>query len=277
MSPTITTPAMTTGVGMILGTAAYMSPGAGARQDRGQARRHLGVRLRAVRDADGHAGVRGRGRHRHARRRSSAAEPDWSALPAERPPASPSAAARGVCRRIAKAAHARHRRRAPRAGGRVRDGAPEDVPTAVATQSAAAQRPLWRRAIPVVAAAVVASAMVGAAVWTLRPPAPSSPVTRFALALGEGQQFTSVEQPDAGRLPGRHAARVRGQQPVVPAVDVGPRGEAHPRHTTDAERRIAPVFSPDGQSIAFYSAGGPSGQEDRRQRRSGGHDLSGRR
>ena len=51
-SPTITTPAMTQ-AGMILGTAAYMSPGAGARQDRGQARRHLGVWLRALRDAHG--------------------------------------------------------------------------------------------------------------------------------------------------------------------------------------------------------------------------------
>ena len=57
-----------------------------------------------------------------------------------------------------------------------------------------------------VAAAVVASAMVGAAAWMLRPPAPSSPVTRFAFALGEGQQFTIVNNqilavsPDGTRL-----------------------------------------------------------------------------
>ena len=68
---------------MILGTAAYMSPGAGAREGRRQARRHLGVRCGAVRDAHGAARVSGRRRHRHARRRSCSKEPDWSALPAD--------------------------------------------------------------------------------------------------------------------------------------------------------------------------------------------------
>ena len=48
---------MMTGVGVILGTAAYMSPGAGAGQGGRQAQRHLGVRVRAVRDADGQAAV----------------------------------------------------------------------------------------------------------------------------------------------------------------------------------------------------------------------------
>ena len=75
------------------------------------------------------------------------------------------------------------------------------VPGTAAPAPAIQPRPLWRRALPVVAAAVVASAMVGAAAWTLRPHAPSSPVTRFALALGEGQQFTVGQQPDPGRLP----------------------------------------------------------------------------
>ena len=50
------------GVGMILGTAAYMSPEQAQGTAGRQAQRHLGVRLRAVRDADRAARVRGRGR-----------------------------------------------------------------------------------------------------------------------------------------------------------------------------------------------------------------------
>ena len=53
--------------GVILGTAAYMCAGAGARRAGGQAHRRLGVRLRALRDADGHARVRRRDRDGHAR------------------------------------------------------------------------------------------------------------------------------------------------------------------------------------------------------------------
>ena len=45
-SPTLSMAATMQGV--ILGTAAYMSPGAGPRQSGGQAHGHLGVRLRAV-------------------------------------------------------------------------------------------------------------------------------------------------------------------------------------------------------------------------------------
>ena len=70
-SPTITSPAMMTGVGVILGTAAYMSPGAGEGPPGGQAQRHLGVRLRALRDADGPTRVRRRGHDRRARRRGA--------------------------------------------------------------------------------------------------------------------------------------------------------------------------------------------------------------
>ena len=49
---------MMTGVGVILGTAAYMAPEQAKGQAGGQAQRHLGVRLRALRDADRQASVR---------------------------------------------------------------------------------------------------------------------------------------------------------------------------------------------------------------------------
>ena len=71
-SPTITSPAMT-GMGVILGTAAYMSPEQAKGRAGRQAQRHLGVRLRALRDADGQTRVSGRRRVRYAGRDSSMA------------------------------------------------------------------------------------------------------------------------------------------------------------------------------------------------------------
>ena len=71
-----------TGVGMILGTAAYMSPEQAKGRAGRQAQRHLGVRLRALRDAHRH-GARSTARTSATRsRRSCAASPTGRALPA---------------------------------------------------------------------------------------------------------------------------------------------------------------------------------------------------
>ena len=55
----------------------------------------------------------------------------------------------------------------------------------------APSRPLWRRAIPIVATAIIASGLTGFGVWTAKRSTPL-PVARFTLTLPEGQQFTNV-------------------------------------------------------------------------------------
>ena len=89
----------TTLAGVILGTAAYMSARAGAWQSRRRAHRHLGVRLRAVRDADG-AGGRSMGETRDGHRRGDLNhEPDWQALPPGTPAAYSVSSSRGASKK----------------------------------------------------------------------------------------------------------------------------------------------------------------------------------
>ena len=116
-------------------------------------------------------------------------------------------------------------------------------------------RPLWKRAMPVVATAAVAGAMVGAAAWTLKPtpPAPSSPVMRFALALGDGQQITVANNQTLAVSPdGTRLVYVANNQLYLRSMsDL----EARPIPGTQqtGSSPFTPVFSPDGQSIAFFS------------------------
>ena len=191
MSPTITTPAMTQ-AGMILGTAAYMSPEqakgrvADKRSDVWAFGCVLYEMLTGRRAFEGDdvsdtlaAILRG--------------EPDWTALPGEVPPAIRTLMARCL---------AKDRKQRMRDIGDVQlvlNGAFEaPAQSTAAAPSAAVPRPLWRRALPVAAAAVVASAMVGAAAWTLKP-APPPVVAGHAL-----------------HVRARRGAAVHGWQPSAP-------------------------------------------------------------
>ena len=246
MSPTITTPAMTQ-AGMILGTAAYMSPeqAKGRTVDKRSDVWAFGAVLYEM--LTGRRAFEGEDVS-DTLARILMKEPDWTALPATVPPAVVT-----VLRRCLQ----KDRKQRMRDLGDVSlalEGAFETtVPGTAAPAPAIQPRPLWRRALPVVAAAVVASAMVGAAAWTLKPTPPLT-VARFAFALGEGQQFTvSNSQSLAVSPDGTRLVYVANSQLYLrsisdlearPIPGTQQRGSASP---------FAPVFSPDGQSIAFFS------------------------
>ena len=130
-------------------------------------------------------------------------EPDWSALPA----ATPAGLRRLLARCVKKDPKTRMRDigEARLQLDEISSGASEETHAAAAAPPVA-PRPLWKRARPVAVAAVVAGGIVGAAAWASRPSSPTAPVTRFALTLGEGQQFTAVASqslalsPDGARL-----------------------------------------------------------------------------
>jgi serine/threonine-protein kinase len=250
ISPTITTPAMTQ-AGMILGTAAYMSPeqAKGRVVDKRSDVWAFGCvffeMLTGRRAFDGEditdtiaAVVRG--------------EPDWSALPADVP---------GQIRLLLKRCLEKDRKARISDVGVARflltETLPADGAAGLANLSNPESQipipvPAWKRALPVAAAAVVAGAIVGAAAWMLRPPLPSSPVTRFAFALGEGQQFTvNANQSLAVSPDGTRLVYVANNQLYLRSLsDL----DARPiPGTQQAATPVTPVFAPDSQSIAFYS------------------------
>ncbi|MBZ5560551.1 MAG: protein kinase, partial [Acidobacteriia bacterium] len=125
--------------------------------------------------------------------------------------------------------------------------------TAASAPPMATSRPLWKRALPFAITAAIAAAVAGAIGWSVRP-SPSTPVvTRFTIPLGDGQQFTnSGRQVIAVSPDGAKIVYVANQRLYLRAMS---EAEAHPIAGSEnaVDGVTSPVFSPDGQWIAFYS------------------------
>jgi Tol biopolymer transport system component len=246
-SPTITTPAMTQ-AGMILGTAAYMSPeqAKGRAADKRSDVWAFGVVLyemltgqRAFKGedvADTLAFILTR-------------EPDWATLPADTPPLIRRLLRRCLQkdrrRRLADAADARLEIEEALAGPAAADG--------TATALAAAPRPLWRRAIPVVATALVVCAVTAGTMWRLRPSVPA-PVMRFAIAIPDGQQLTAQGKAIAMSPAGTHIVYVANRRLYLRSLsDLEVRPITGAANAGSTPGYLA--FSPDGRSIAYFEGG----------------------
>ena len=124
---------------------------------------------------------------------------------------------------------------------------------AVPAVAAAPPKPFWKRALPAAVSAVLAAAIAASVTWRLKPDVPR-PVSRFSIALPRGQQFTS---------PGRHQLDISPDgQRIVYVAD----NRLFVRHISEVTPTAipgfsggpivhTPTFSPDGRSVAYYSAG----------------------
>src|SRR5262249_19768062 len=105
-------------------------------------------------------------------------------------------------------------------------------------------RPLWKRAIPVATAAIVLSLITGIAVWKFKPAVPPR-ITRFSVSLPDGQQLFSVTNsigisPDGTQIV--YAANKRLYVRSISELDAKP----VPGTESQGLGVANPVFSRDG-------------------------------
>ena len=107
-----------------------------------------------------------------------------------------------------------------------------------------------RRGVAMAAAVLAAAAVTGGAVaWALWPPTPI--MTRFAVLLPEGQQFTRAGRHVLALSPdGTQLVYVANQQLYLRSMH---ELTSAPIKGTEASDPSEPIFSPDGQSVAFFS------------------------
>ena len=243
LSPTITSPA--TQLGIILGTAAYMAPeqARGRTVDKRADVWGFGVVLYEM--------LTGRRAFEGSEISDTLAfiltkEPDWTALPAETPPA--------VRRLLSRCLHKERKQRlADMSDARL------ELEEALLPVPAQRDPPLSGRSrwfLPGIAAAILAALVVGgvAALKLLQPEAPSPPVVRFSVPLPEGVEFTNPGRHVLAISPdGRRIVFVANRQLYLRDLN-STRAEPIPGSGREGSA-VGPVFSPDGHSIAYYSEG----------------------
>ena len=252
VSPTITTPAMTQ-VGMILGTAAYMSPeqAKGREADKRSDLWAFGcVLFEMLTGARTFAGDDVSDTLAAVLR----ADPDWNALPSSTP-----RTIRTLLRRCLE--RDRKRRLADAADARLEIEEALATPRGEPSESEGAPQPvnpsLWRSVFFSAGALVLGGLIVGLWMRSQQPPAAAPPITRFAIPL-EGQRlYETGSRPLAVSPDGRRVVFAADRRLYVRALDDL---AATPLTGTEvvAGQVASPVFSPDSRAIA-YMGGRPAG------------------
>jgi len=119
----------------------------------------------------------------------------------------------------------------------------------VRPEAVRAQQPIWKRALPFAATALAAAALAAVITWFVRP-SPATTVTRFSIALPDDQALTRIGRHNIAVSPdGQNIVYVANNQLYLRGIgDL----EARPIPGTNQDVNT-PFFSPDGQWIGFYA------------------------
>jgi eukaryotic-like serine/threonine-protein kinase len=257
-SPTITTPAMTQ-MGMILGTAAYMSPeqAKGRPADKRSDIWAFGCVLFEMLTGKRAFEAEDISDTLAAVLRS---EPDWTRIPPDVP-----VPIRVCVQRCLEKDRSKRIGDVSTVRFVINEAAVLTLTGGTTTPIGIPRSPIWRRASAVLIGALLTGAVAAGAMWmVMRPPASQPAVARFPISLDESQQFGSnglrlvAISPDGSQIAYAALAADRVQpRPLVTTQGLYLRSMAEdgarPIPGTGVEGTVgSPVFSPDGQSIAFY-------------------------
>jgi eukaryotic-like serine/threonine-protein kinase len=247
LSPTITSPALATNAGVLLGTAAYMSP----EQAKGRpADKRSDVWAFGCVFYEMLTGRRAFGGEDITETIAAVVrgEPDWLLLPRDLPPVLAAFLRRCLHKDRGQRVADMHDVRLALDGAFGSGAATDSGPAPQARAS-------WRRmAIAAMLAAVVAAAIGAGVAWMLRPSS-VQPVFRARFVLPEGQVFTEVSRQLVGVSPDgtRIAYSANGSLYVRSLADLGVRLVQGSDSGVGLTGAMTPVFSPDGRSIAFFA------------------------
>ena len=131
--------------------------------------------------------------------------------------------------------------------------APHQTTTSNAGQTVPVASPLWKRAIPIAAAVLVTAIVSIVTTRWLTPPPPSRAAFRFTIPPSPSinQSFQSLAwSPDGSRLV-YLTQSVQGERRLM----LRTMGDLEARPIAGASGQVSsPAFSPDGQFVAFFSA-----------------------
>jgi serine/threonine-protein kinase len=245
-SPTLTTPAMT-GIGMIMGTAAYMSPeqAKGRPVDKRSDVWAFGCVLYEM--------LTGRRAFQGDDVADTLAtvlksDPDWSLLPADTPPS--------IRRLLRKCLVKDPKSRVPDISvarfeiGEVLSGAPQEAPAAAPV----VRRPPRGRTLAAMAGVAVAAAAAAVlGTWTFLRPSPE-PVTRLTMQRPDSTPMgsASVNHDVAITPDGRRIAYVVGDGAVGQELAVRSLDQLEPLKFSGIGNPVAPFTSPDGKWVGYF-------------------------
>jgi len=122
-----------------------------------------------------------------------------------------------------------------------------------AAEAGAAVQPNWRRALPVAIAVVVTGLVFGFAAWSLWPGSSLQPLNRFVYFIPEDQPFRRGGRRTIALSPdGRHFV-----YNTVAGLFLRRMGELEAQLIAGTEEDLSsPFFSPDGQAVAYWNVSG---------------------